>query len=206
MRHFEIVDGSKRNAAPCAILSWDEDADALAIRLADGIAACDCPMMLAPFARKGEWDIPEDWVRRWVEDRVPPSGRQNIGQVLKANGLQFYDPMKLLVAGEGRCAQDDFFIREITVNGEDLFTETIGEPVRVEYATWVPSHPASAQIAASIVAARKEQGLSQLELARRCGLRQSAISRLESGKSNPTLGTLEDVAKALGKSLEAHLR
>ena len=39
------------------------------------------------------------------------------------------------------------------------------------------------------------------ELAERCGMRQSAFARLESGNANPTLKTLQQVAKGLGKKL-----
>ncbi|MEG1426020.1 MAG: helix-turn-helix transcriptional regulator, partial [Raoultibacter sp.] len=50
--------------------------------------------------------------------------------------------------------------------------------------------------------ARNEQGLSQAELAQRCGLKQSNISRLETGSSSPTLKTLEQLASGLGRKLE----
>ena len=49
--------------------------------------------------------------------------------------------------------------------------------------------------------ARAEQNLTQRELAERCGMRQSAFARLESGNANPTLKTLQQVAKGLGKKL-----
>ncbi len=46
---------------------------------------------------------------------------------------------------------------------------------------------------------REAQGWSQSELARRCSLSQSAISRLESGESQGVdFDTLEKLAKALG--------
>ena len=53
----------------------------------------------------------------------------------------------------------------------------------------------------AIIAARAEQNLTQRELAERCGMRQSAFARLESGNANPTLKTLQQVAKGLGKKL-----
>ena len=56
-------------------------------------------------------------------------------------------------------------------------------------------------IISTITMARAEQNLTQRELAERCGMRQSAFARLESGNANPTLKTLQQVAKGLGKKL-----
>ena len=58
------------------------------------------------------------------------------------------------------------------------------------------------QIARAIIAARLKAGLTQQELAARADLPQSNISRLESGTINPTIQTLEKVAKGLDKRLE----
>jgi ribosome-binding protein aMBF1 (putative translation factor) len=46
--------------------------------------------------------------------------------------------------------------------------------------------------------AREEAGLSQTELAARIGIAQSALSRIEAGRANLTLGTLQRVTDALG--------
>ena len=43
--------------------------------------------------------------------------------------------------------------------------------------------------------------MSQRELARRIGSAQAAISRLESGQTDPQLSTLERIAEALGYDL-----
>lgn len=49
--------------------------------------------------------------------------------------------------------------------------------------------------------AREEAGLSQTELAARIGIAQSALSRIEAGRANLTLGTLQRVTDALGVTL-----
>jgi HTH-type transcriptional regulator/antitoxin HipB len=50
----------------------------------------------------------------------------------------------------------------------------------------------------SIRQARKEQGLSQSELARRLHMTQAQIARIESGLTDPRLSTLTELARALG--------
>ena len=48
---------------------------------------------------------------------------------------------------------------------------------------------------------RESKGLSQQDLAAKCNFEKSNMSRLEAGRVNPTLSTLEKVAKALDISL-----
>ena len=57
-----------------------------------------------------------------------------------------------------------------------------------------------------LIRKRLEKGLTQHELARKIGTKQSAISRLESGTYNPTMSVLRKVAKALGSELEISIR
>lgn len=56
-----------------------------------------------------------------------------------------------------------------------------------------------------IIKKRIERGLSQKELARKIGTKQSAISRLESGTYNPSLSFLQKVGEALGVKLKISL-
>jgi len=57
-----------------------------------------------------------------------------------------------------------------------------------------------------IIRARIDQNLSQAELARRVGTRQSNISRLESGDYNPSLQFLKKIAGGLDKQLYISLK
>ena len=50
--------------------------------------------------------------------------------------------------------------------------------------------------------ARAARGISQRELSEASGVRQADISRIERGVGNPTEGTLQRLAFALGKRLE----
>ncbi|MEK7584100.1 MAG: helix-turn-helix transcriptional regulator [Patescibacteria group bacterium] len=53
-----------------------------------------------------------------------------------------------------------------------------------------------------IIEKRISEGLTQKELARRIGTKQSAIARFESGTYNPTLGFLRKVARGLDVKLK----
>ena len=80
----------------------------------------------------------------------------------------------------------------------DIETETIyedGKTVRTEKA--VAENPA----AKAVAAARAISGLSQKQLAQMTGIDQSDISKIERGTANPSVSTLERIAKALGGKL-----
>ena len=58
------------------------------------------------------------------------------------------------------------------------------------------------EIASQFRQVRKEQGMTQERLAEKVGTRKSNISRLESGRYNPSLDFLEKVAGGLGREIE----
>lgn len=76
------------------------------------------------------------------------------------------------------------------------------EEFKVEYEKLRPRYEAIEQI----IKARKEQNITQSELAKRVGTQKSNISRLESGSYNPSLDFLVRVAESLGKSLSVQIK
>ena len=60
-------------------------------------------------------------------------------------------------------------------------------------------------VGATIRVARESAGLSQLELARRSGMAQESLSRIETGRRDHRLGTLRKLAKGMGLSLDEFL-
>jgi DNA-binding XRE family transcriptional regulator len=58
------------------------------------------------------------------------------------------------------------------------------------------------EIVKKLIALRINENLSQKELAERIGTNQSAISRLENGRYNPSIDFLSKVARALNKKVE----
>jgi len=70
---------------------------------------------------------------------------------------------------------------------------------------WERQRPEREYIKA-IIAARMEQNLTQEELARKSGIRQSNISRIENGNSSPTIATLQQLANGMGKTLHIEFK
>ena len=62
------------------------------------------------------------------------------------------------------------------------------------------------EVISQLIQARKEQNLTQAELAKRVGTQKSNISRLESGNYNPSLDFLIKVVHCLGKDLQIQIR
>ena len=193
MRAFAIIDTNVRanKRKPCATLYYDETRHDYRIEIEPWATEDDVPMLLIPFVHKKERTLDGTWSRKWVEERIVPPSRQNIGQVLKANGLTEYDDFKLLLVGMGRCSQDDFELVEIDLGKKGEGASEDGDA------------PTLAQrVGTELEHARHEAGLTQLELAHRSGIQQAAISKLERGLGNPTLALIEALAHCLGVTLD----
>lgn len=89
------------------------------------------------------------------------------------------------------------------MNLNELKSELLADPnVKAEYDRLTPQY----EMISQLIKLRKEQGISQQELARRTGLKQSAVSRLETGNYNPSLAFLERIARGIGKELHIEFR
>lgn len=62
------------------------------------------------------------------------------------------------------------------------------------------------QLISQLIESRLKKGLTQEQLAKRVGTKQSAIARLESGSSNPSVAFLEKIAEAIGSKLTIQVR
>ncbi len=92
---------------------------------------------------------------------------------------------------------------KVGVSFEEIKADLLkNEEFQAEYERLRPRYEAIEQI----IRARKEQHITQEELAKRIGTQKSNISRLESGNYNPTLDLLIKIANALGKNLNVQFR
>ena len=58
------------------------------------------------------------------------------------------------------------------------------------------------RIGRRIAEIRKEQALTQAQVAERCGLQQAHIARIEAGRYSVGLDTLAQIAEALGRKID----
>lgn len=57
-------------------------------------------------------------------------------------------------------------------------------------------------VVSALIEARIRKNLSQEELARKAGVKQPSLARIESGRVMPSLGMLDRLAKAMGSQLK----
>ena len=76
----------------------------------------------------------------------------------------------------------------------------------IEFITEYEALEPQYEIIKELIRERSNQNLTQKDLAEKIGLKQSNISRLESGDYNPTVEFLQKIAKGLGKELHIEFR
>lgn len=131
MRVFAIRSESDKSNKDLAYLLYYEKEKRFYIELPEDADSWETPLLLSSFLKRGEKTVNSYWSLVWVRQRIVPSDRQNLGQVLKENGLEEYDEFELLIAGRGCCAQDDYFLDEIS-EGQLLKTFSSRYEKRIE--------------------------------------------------------------------------
>ena len=83
-------------------------------------------------------------------------------------------------------------------NFQSFKAELLKDPeVRAEYEAIQPEY----EVIRALIGARIAQNMTQAQLAEKSGIRQSNISRIESGICSPTVSTLQQLAEGMGKKL-----
>lgn len=107
---------NEENKEISAYLLYYEKEKSFYIELPDNADPWETPLILSSFAKKDITTVNSYWSKIWVQQRIIPSDRQNLGQVLKENNLSEYDEFELLMLSDGRCAQDNFYLELIPEN------------------------------------------------------------------------------------------
>lgn len=113
MRVFAIRDEEEYGSKDLAYLIYYEADKRFYIELPEEADPWETPLLLSSFIKKGEKTINAYWSKLWVRQRIIPTDRQNLGQVLKENGLVEYDEFELLMLAKGRCAQDSYYLEPV---------------------------------------------------------------------------------------------
>lgn len=88
-------------------------------------------------------------------------------------------------------------------NWKNLKKELLKDPkVDQEYKKLEPRY----QLVSALIKARIKKGLTQKELARRIGTKQSAVARVEAGNANFSISFLEKMTKAMETSIEIRVK
>lgn len=94
-----------------------------------------------------------------------------------------------IVTGGGVGADFDNLMRQIGSEARAEGPEAVAE---------LEMLGAQLRLAADLFGRRRQLGLSQAALSRRCGVPQADISRIERGLGNPTMSTVGKLVSALG--------
>ncbi len=192
MRVFAIYSSSTRKRHACAWLKYDSGNGACEIEISPDATEGDTPLLFQPYLGHGKHEIKGTIALKWALSRTVSSQRQNIEQVLSKAGLSEYYLPSLLTLTKGRSSDDDFFLEEVPEGS-------------YRHAKIAPPLHAPQEIGIALGRARRAIGMSQMQLAEETGIQQAVISRIERGKGNPTISTLETLAQGVGRELKVSL-
>ena len=112
MRIFAIKNEYENINEEVAYLLYYEKEKTFFIEIKEDIDPLKLPYICYHFRMKNEYTVNSYWSKEWVNERIVPRDRQNIGMILNESGLDEYDEFSLLLQMNGRCSQDDFYIKE----------------------------------------------------------------------------------------------
>ena len=116
MRIFAIHEDEIDKNNPIGMLIYYERSNHFIIELCDFLDEWNAPLLFASFVKKGLFTIPHQYAKLWVQERVIPTDRQNIGMILKNAKLTKYDECKLLWLSRGKSSQDSCYLKEVKEN------------------------------------------------------------------------------------------
>ncbi len=114
MKIFAIRSESIKNKKDLAYLIYYEKEKVFYIEIPEDADEWEIPLLLSSYLKKGSKTVNAYHSKMWVQQRIVPPDRQNLGQILKENGLEAYDEFELLKLSKGRCVQDDYYIVAIS--------------------------------------------------------------------------------------------
>lgn len=114
MKSYAIYDEELNRTSAIGYLLYYEKSDSFIIELCEDLEEWDAPLLFQRLVREKIYTVPRDISLMWIKERVIPSGRQNIGSILKNHKLKEYSEMSLLALSKGRSSQDSCYIAEVS--------------------------------------------------------------------------------------------
>ena len=110
---ISVIKDDKIAGKDLGYLFYYEQSGKFFIEIPDHLDEWEAPLILSSMVRREIRSVDAYWSGVWVQQRIVPVDRQNLGQILRDNGLDEYNPYKLLMLGHGRCAQDSCYVKSI---------------------------------------------------------------------------------------------
>lgn len=114
MKSYAIFDQELNRDSAIGYLFYYEKSKSFVIELCRDLDEWEAPLLFQKLVREKQYTVPRDISLMWVKERVIPSGRQNIGSILKQHKLKGYSEIAMLTLSKGKCSQDACYIEEVT--------------------------------------------------------------------------------------------
>ena len=113
MKIYAIKDEETVKNKTLAYLFYHENSCRFFIEIPSDADEWEVPLILSSFVHRKIYFVDSYWAGKWVMNRIVPPDRQNLGMILKKEGLKEYDIHKLLALTSGRCSHDSCYIERI---------------------------------------------------------------------------------------------
>ena len=113
MKSYAIYDEDLDRTSAIGYLFYYEKSESFVIELCEDLDEWEAPLLFQKLIREKRYTISSENSLMWVKERVIPSGRQNIGSILKKYKLKEYSEIAMLELSNGRCSQDNCYISEL---------------------------------------------------------------------------------------------
>ncbi len=110
MKAYDILDSELQTSV--GVLLYYEKDDAFIIELQDDLTEWNAPLLFADYVKHGVFTVQREESRLWVKERIIPSGRQNIKDILTTHHMEKYEESKFLEISRGKSSQDNMHLQK----------------------------------------------------------------------------------------------
>lgn len=111
MKIFELIDDEANISVGC--LLYYEKEKSFIIELQDDLTEWTAPLLFAEAVKQNRFTVSRELSLLWVKERIIPSDRQNISNILANAHLSVYNEIDLLERSKGKCSQDHISLRRL---------------------------------------------------------------------------------------------